>query len=393
MIDFKNVRPTYLEVDLDTLLYNLKLLKEKIGEDVELMATVKGDFYGLGIRETWKLLDENGADSYSVATLNEAIELRKLGTKKDILILGYTSPRQFPLLLEYDIMPAMYDLDAAKALSDLSVKEGKKARIHIKVDTGMTRIGFDTSEESMDKVAEIFNLEGITIDGIFSHFTSSEELDKTKSHEQAKMFHGFLKGLDERNVNYGKKHLANSAAVIDLPEYNEDIIRNGYNLTGMHDDTVHIERLPIKLVSQFKTEIARVRKVPKGTGVSYNSKYVTEEDDQVIATLPVGYSDGYKRALTGKAEVLVNGKRAKIVGSICMDQMMIDVTGIDCKAGDEVILFGHVENAPTTAELAAILNTGNIDIHTTVARRVPRVYLKDGKAVAMTDYLMDVADK
>ncbi|NLW42679.1 MAG: alanine racemase, partial [Tissierellia bacterium] len=153
------------------------------------------------------------------------------------------------------------------------------------------------------------------------------------------------------------------------------------------------ERLPIKLVSQFKTEIARVRKVPKGTGVSYNSKYVTEEDDQVIATLPVGYSDGYKRALTGKAEVLVNGKRAKIVGSICMDQMMIDVTGIDCKAGDEVILFGHVENAPTTAELAAILNTGNIDIHTTVARRVPRVYLKDGKAVAMTDYLMDVADK
>lgn len=389
MIDFKNVRPTYLEVDIDAILYNLKLLKEKIGDDVELMATVKGDFYGLGIRETWKYLDDNGADSYSVATLNEGIELRKLGTKKDILVLGYTSPRQYPLLLEYDIMPAMFDLEDAKKLSELAIAAGKNAKIHIKVDTGMTRIGFDTSEESMDKVAEISKLEGIVIDGIFSHFTSSEEIDKTKSHEQAKMFYGFIEGLDKREANYGKKHLANSAAVIDLPEYNEDIIRNGYNLTGMHDDTVHIDRLPIKLVSQFKTEIARVRKVPKGTGVSYNSSYVTEKEGQVIATLPVGYSDGYKRALTGKADVLVNGKRARIVGSICMDQMMIDVTDIDCKAGDEIILFGHVENAPTTAELAALLNTGNIDIHSTVGRRVPRVYIKDGKAVAMTDYLMD----
>ncbi|MFB0971785.1 MAG: alanine racemase [Neofamilia sp.] len=389
MIDFKNVRPTYLEVDIDAILYNLKLLKEKIGDDVELMATVKGDFYGLGIRETWKYLDDNGADSYSVATLNEGIELRKLGTKKDILVLGYTSPRQYPLLLEYDIMPAMFDLEDAKKLSELAIAAGKNAKIHIKVDTGMTRIGFDTSEESMDKVAEISKLEGIVIDGIFSHFTSSEEIDKTKSHEQAKMFYGFIEGLDKREANYGKKHLANSAAVIDLPEYNEDIIRNGYNLTGMHDDTVHIERLPIKLVSQFKTEIARVRKVPKGTGVSYNSSYVTEKEGQVIATLPVGYSDGYKRALTGKADVLVNGKRARIVGSICMDQMMIDVTDIDCKAGDEIILFGHVENAPTTAELAALLNTGNIDIHSTVGRRVPRVYIKDGKAVAMQDYLID----
>lgn len=389
MIDFKNVRPTYLEVDIDAILYNLKLLKEKIGDDVELMATVKGDFYGLGIRETWKYLDDNGADSYSVATLNEGIELRKLGTKKDILVLGYTSQRQYPLLLEYDIMPAMFDLEDAKKLSELAIAAGKNAKIHIKVDTGMTRIGFDTSEESMDKVAEISKLEGIVIDGIFSHFTSSEEIDKTKSHEQAKMFYGFIEGLDKREANYGKKHLANSAAVIDLPEYNEDIIRNGYNLTGMHDDTVHIDRLPIKLVSQFKTEIARVRKVPKGTGVSYNSSYVTEKEGQVIATLPVGYSDGYKRALTGKADVLVNGKRARIVGSICMDQMMIDVTDIDCKAGDEIILFGHVENAPTTAELAALLNTGNIDIHSTVGRRVPRVYIKDGKAVAMQDYLID----
>ncbi len=389
MINFSDVRPTYLEVDIDAILYNLKLLREKIGDDVELMATVKGDFYGLGIRETWKYLDENGVDSYCVATMNEAIELRKLGTKKDILILGYTSPRQYKHLVEYDIMPAMYDVDDAKKLSDMAMEAGKKAKIHIKVDTGMTRIGFDISEESANKVAEISKMEGIIIDGIFSHFTSSEEIDKTKTHEQAKMFYEFIKKLEDLGVDYGKKHLANSAAVIDLPEYNEDIIRNGYNLTGMHDSTVKIENLPIKLVSQLKTEIARVRKVPKGTGVSYNSKYVTQEEGEVIATLPVGYADGYKRKLTGVGEVLINGKRAKIRGSICMDQMMVDVTDIDCKAGDEVILFGYEENAPTTAELAELLDTGNIDIHSTLTRRVPKVYIKDGEAVAMTDYLMD----
>lgn len=390
MVDFKDIRPTYLEVDIDAILYNLKLLREKIGPNVELMATVKGDFYGLGLRETWKYLDENGVDSYCVATMNEAIELRKLGTKKDILILGYTSPRQYPLLLDYDIMPAMYDLEDAKKLSQLALEADKKTKIHIKVDTGMTRIGFDTSEESMDKVGEIAKLEGLKIDGIFTHFTASEEIDKTKSHKQAEMFYAFIKGLDARGVNYGKKHMANSAAVIDLPEYNEDLIRNGYNLTGMYDNTVKIENLPIKPVSQFKTEIARVRKVPKGTGISYGSVYVTEKDDQVIATLPVGYSDGYKRGLSKVGgEVSVNGKRAKIRGTICMDQMMVDVTGIDCKAGDEVILFGYEENAPTTDELAELMETGNIDIHTTVARRVPRVYLKDGKPIAYTDYLMD----
>ncbi len=389
MINFKELRPTYLEVDIDAILYNLKLLRERIGDDVELMATVKGDFYGLGIRETWKYLDENGVDSYCVATMNEAVELRKLGTKKDILILGYTSPRQYSLLLEYDIMPAMFDLDDAKKLSEMAISAGKKAKIHIKVDTGMTRIGFDLSEESMDKVAEISKLEGIVIDGIFSHFTSSEETDKTKSHMQAKMFHEFLQGLEKRDVDYGKRHLANSAAVIDLPEYNEDIIRNGYNLTGMHDSTVKIENLPVKLVSQLKTEIGRVRKVPKGTGISYNSKYITQEEGEVIATLPVGYADGYKRALSNLGEVLINGKRAKIRGSICMDQMMVDVTDIDCKAGDEAILFGYVENAPTTAELAGLLGTGNIDIHSTLTRRVPRVYIKDGEVVAVTDYLMD----
>lgn len=389
MLNLKETRPTYLEVNLDNLLYNLKLLREQIGDDVELMATVKGDFYGIGLRGTWKVLDENGADSYCVATLNEAVELRQMGTRKDILILGYTSPGEYERLIEYEIMPTMYDVEDAKTLSELSKKHNKITPIHIKVDTGMTRIGFDTSDESVDKVKEISEMENLKIAGIFSHFSNSEDPDKSNAHRQAREYHDFCKRVEEKGVDLGKKHLANSAAVIDLPEYHEDLIRNGYSLTGMYDDTVKIERMPIKLTAKLKSEISRVRTVPKGTGVGYGSTFVTEKEETTIATIPIGYCDGYKRALGNNGEVLINGQRAKVRGTICMDQMMVEVTGIDCKAGDEVVLFGYEGNEPSVFEVAKTAGTNNIDIYCSVSRRVPRVYIKDGEVVDIVDYLRD----
>lgn len=389
MLNLEAIRPSYMEVDIDKILYNMKLLKERLGKETKLMAIVKGDFYGLGIKGTLKYLEE-GADSYGVAMLSEAIELRRLGTNKDILILGYTPPYQYKYLLEYEIIPTMYDLNEAKELSELALKEGKKAKIHIKVDTGMTRLGFDTSDESVDIVEEISKLEGIEIDGIFSHFTSSEEIDKEKTHIQGKMFFDFCDKLESRGVKLGDKHISNSGAVIDLPEYKSDLVRNGYNLTGLYDPTIHYENLPIKLTCRLRSIIARVRTVPKGTGVGYNTTFVTEKEETKIATIPLGYTDGYKKLLSNKGEVLINGKRAPIRGSICMDQFMVEVTDIDCKVGDEVVLFGYKEeNGPTILEISELLNTGNIDIISTISRRIPRVYKKDGEIVDIVDYILD----
>lgn len=388
MTNLKEIRPTYMEVNLDHLEYNMNLLREQIGDDVELMATVKGDFYGLGVRGTWKLL-EKGVDSYCVATLNEAIELRRYGTRKDILILGYTAPGEYHRLVDYEIMPTMYDVDDAKTLSKIAKEHNKVVDIHIKIDTGMTRIGFDISDESVDKVKEISEMENLRIAGIFSHFSNSEDLDKSNAHRQASEFHDFCKRAEAKGVELGKKHLCNSAAVIDLPEYHDDLIRNGYSLTGMYDETVKIERMPIKLTAKLKSEISRVRTVPKGTGVGYGSTFVTEKESTTIATIPIGYCDGYKRSLANIGEVLINGKRAPVRGLICMDQMMVEVTDIDCKAGDEVILFGYEGDEPSVFEVAKTAKTNNIDIYCSVSKRVPRVYIKDGEVVEIVDYLFD----
>lgn len=389
MYNLEAIRPTYLEVDIDRILHNIKITKERIGKDCELMAIVKGDFYGLGIKGTFKYLEEGGIDNYGVAMLSEALELRKLGTKKDILILGYTPPYQYDYLIDEDIIPTIYDLEEAKTLSELALEKNKKARIHIKVDTGMHRIGFDTSDKSVEIVEEISKLEGIQIDGIFSHFTASEEIEKEKSHNEAKLFTDFCKKLEEKGVKLGKKHMSNSGAVIDMPEYTFDLVRNGYNLTGLYDPTIKHENLPVVLTCRLKTTIARVKTIDSGEGIGYNSTFTTEKETK-IATLPIGYTDGYKKQLSNIGEVLVNGKRAKIRGTICMDQMMVDVTNIDCKVGDEAIVYGYEEeNAPTILEVSQLLKTGNIDIISTIARRVPRVYIKDGKVVDVVDYLLD----
>ena len=388
MYNVKEVRPTHLEVHIDRIIHNVKATKERVGES-KLIATVKGDMYGLGIRETLKYIEDSGADMYAVATLEEAIELRRIGTKKEVMVLGYTSPTQYGRALEFDITLTVFDLEDTKYLNKLASEQEGIAKVHIKVDTGMTRIGFDTSDGSVDDVESISKLNNVSIKGIFSHFTSADDIDKTTTHKQAELFFDFVERLEEKNIDLGLKHLSNTGATIDLPEYILDAVRVGYAFTGLYDDTVQIENMPLKPTVQLVSELSRVHTVESGTGIGYGGAYITHKDKTDIATIPIGYADGLKRQLSQKGSVLINGKRAPIRGNLCMDQMMVESTGIDCKAGDRVVLFGFEENAPTIKELAKLIGTNYIDIISGHIRRVPIVYYLNGEVVAITDYLED----
>lgn len=383
-------RPAWLEVDLDNLIYNTRLFKEIIGEDVKLIATIKGNLYGAGVEHTARIIQENGADEFAVATLSEAIELRKFGITKPILILGYTPHNQYKYLFEYDITPNIYDLEDAKSLSEVAESLGKKKKIHVKLDTGMTRVGLDCSDESVDKVCEIAKLPGLELEGLFTHFTSSEEKDKSKTFTQAEKFVDFYDRVKAKGVEIPVRHLSNSAATIELPQLENQAVRVGYSIAGYYSGLeIDHTRAELKPIMQLKAKIVRVQEVPKGTTVGYNCTYTVENENAKIATLPIGYADGYKRAFSNLATVLVNGKRAPIRGLICMDQMMIDVSDIDCKVGDEVTLFGYQYNAPTVYEICELANCSDVDLVCGIARRVPRVYLKNKEIVAVQDYLLD----
>lgn len=382
----KNFRPAYLEVNVDQVIENAKLIKRYIGENVKFCAVAKGNMYGLGIKGLVKYIDEY-AYMFAVACLSEAIELRKLGVDKNILILGYTPEYQFSELIEYDIMPAIYSLDEARKLDDMAREAGKIQNIHIKLDTGMIRLGFAPTEESKLEIIEISKLKNLKIDGIFSHFTSAEEIDETITCEQYRIFKEFNDDLISRGVDLGIKHIANSAGTSDFKEFHEDMVRGGYYISGMWDETANRETIPVKPVAQMKAKIVRIREVPEGTPIGYNHSYVTDRTTKV-ATLPIGYSDGLPRGIRD-GHVSINGKKAKVLGSLCMDQMMVDVTDIDCKVLDEAIIYGYEAEAMVINDLANLCGTNNIDIISNTSRRIPRVYIKDGKIIEVVDEVLE----
>lgn len=388
MVDFMDIRPAYFEVDIDRVLYNIDLVRKRVGKNVKIMVPVKGDFYGLGVRGLVPYVDDF-VDYYALATVSEAIEIRRLGSKKEMLILSYTPRNQYKYLLDYNIMPAIFSYEDAKVLSDLALEREKIAKIHIKLDTGMTRIGFEINDKSIEDIEKISKLEGVKIDGIFTHFTSSEEIDKTKSYRQGEIYKEFCDKLKSRGVGFGKCHMSNSGAVVNLPQFDYDIVRAGSSIMGLMEKTSNNANLPVLPTCQLISKIVRIREANKGTTVGYNCTYTVEEDKTKIATIAVGYADGMKCQLSNGGKVLINDKLATIRGKICMDQFMVDVTDIDCEVGDSVIVFGYEGKAPTIADLSELVGTGNIDIISSIARRVPRVYKKDGKIVKVIDYLLD----
>lgn len=378
----KIMRPVWAEIDLDILANNMRNIK-KLAGDKEVMAVVKADAYGHGALDVAPCLLENGASRLAVAMLTEAVELRNNNITAPIMILGYTPLYLGEELINYDIEQTIYDLDYAKELSALAISLNKKAKVHIALDTGMGRIGFLPTDESFNAIGEICSLDGLDVIGIFTHFSSSDEKDKDYTQYQFNQIYDFIDKLESEGINIPLKHASNSAAIIDLPNTYLDAVRAGIILYGYYpSNEVQKEKLSIKPALTLKARIAHVKELESGMYISYNRTFKTSRKSK-IATIPIGYADGYIRTLKHEAKVIVNGQLAPIVGNICMDQFMIDVTDIDdVKSGDEVILLGESNGIKFNADdLAKCMNSINYEVLCLLKKRVPRAYIKNGKII------------
>lgn len=385
----KLLRPVYAEINLDAIAYNIKNIKA-LAKGKEVIAVVKADCYGHGALDVVPTLLENGASRLAVAVLTEGIELRNNNITAPIMILGYTPLHLGEELIKYDIEQTIYDLDYAKELSNIAISLNKKAKIHIALDTGMGRIGFLPNKNSLEDVARICSLDGLDVIGIFTHFSTSDEKNKEYTYEQFNKFTDFTSELSKLGIEIPMKHVSNSGAIMDMPETYLDAVRAGIILYGYYpSNEVKKENLSLKPALTLKACITRVQEMDKDMYISYGRTFKTNRKS-LIATLPIGYADGYSRLFAKNAKVIINGKFAPIVGRICMDQCMIDVTDISCdvKVGDEVILLGEQDGLKFNADdIAEIMGTINYEILCMLKYRVPRVYTKNGEIVKVHNYL------
>ena len=386
-MDF-NIRPVWAEIDLDAIKQNINEIK-KLTKDKDIIAVVKADGYGHGAVDIAPIMIESGVDKFAVAVITEAIELRKNNINLPIIILGYTPIEFAKELLYQDIEQTVTSLEYAKALNDIAKQGMMKIPIHIAIDTGMGRIGFLPNENSIKEIKEISELENLEIVGIFSHFSTADETCKEYSNYQKENFIKVIDRLEELKIHIKQKHIFNSAAIMDFDFERFDAVRPGVILYGYYpSDEVMKNKLKLKPALTLKSNVVHVKTLPKGKYISYGRNYVTEKES-IIATLPIGYADGYTRMLTNKAKVIVNGKLAPIVGNICMDQCMIDVTHIpNIKVGDEVILIGEDgENKFNADDIAKLLGTINYEVLCMISKRVPRVYKLNGEKIKTRNYI------
>ncbi|MBU3142545.1 alanine racemase [Clostridium sp. CF012] len=385
---FRHLRPVWAEVDLDKLAYNMREIR-RVARSASIIAVVKADAYGHGAIDVAPVLLQNGANRLAVAVISEAVELRRSGIECPIMILGFTPPNLIDNLLKYNIEQAVYSYEFAKELSKMAKNKNKIARIHIVVDTGMGRLGYLPNDDSVEEVYNISKLPNIIVEGMFCHFSSADEKDKAYTYSQVNKYNYFYEKLKEKKVNIYMRHMANSAAIIDLPETHYEAVRPGIILYGYYpSEEVNKENINLKPVMTLKTNVVHIKTMPPGEYVSYGRKFKTERES-IIATLPVGYADGYTRLLYQKGKVIIKGSFAPVIGRICMDQCMIDVTDIPgVKIGDEVILMGEDEKNKFTADtIAELIGTINYEIVCMVGKRVPRVYIKDNKVVKIRNYV------
>lgn len=377
-------------MDLDALSHNMREIRRLSDKDALVTAVIKADGYGHGAKKIAQTLLDNGADRFAVAVLDEGIELRKAGFEVPILILGFTDEERSEEIISYNLEQAVYSWDLAEEISKEAVRQKKIAKIHIKVDTGMGRIGLKPDKDSVQLIKKISRLPNIVIEGIFTHFAVADTLDKAYTEGQFEKFRWICQELEKENVRINLKHCGNSATIIDLPGMHLNMVRAGIILYGLKpSDEVMLDKIELKQVMSLKVRISHVKEIEAGQSVSYGRKFIASKRSK-IASLPIGYADGFTRMLSGKAEALVKGCRVPVVGRICMDQCMIDVTGIeDVKVGDEVVLFGKQgEGFISIDELAEKLDTINYEIVCMIGKRVPRVYIKNGKVVDVHNYLI-----
>ena len=376
----------WAKIDLDAVTFNIESIKQRINKDTKIIAVIKADGYGHGAVPIAKLLEgDTGVWGYAVATAQEAMELRANGLKKPTLILAYTFPSAYEELIQNDIQLTVFTLEMASALSDAAVKAGKICKIHIKLDTGMTRIGLLPVDDSIALIRQISELENIEIEGIFTHFARADEKDRTKASAQLKQFQDFIRQLEETTgIKIPLKHCSNSAGIVWLPEANMDAVRAGIILYGLWPsaDVKEGGEIALRPALCLKSRVVYVKTVPKGQEISYGGTYTTNRQTRV-ATVCIGYGDGYPRSLSNKGYVLINGQRAPILGRVCMDQFMVDITDIEgtVQTGTEVTLIGRDRDEEITMEdLGALSERFNYELACDLGKRIPRVYSREQRA-------------
>lgn len=369
----------YAKVDLDAIVSNMKNMKAHVNGDTRMMGVIKADGYGHGSIPVAKALEKlEGMYGFAVATAEEAFELRENNIKLPILILGYTFPDSYAKLIEWDISVTVFRIDTVELLAKEAVKQHKKAKVHIKVDTGMGRIGILPDEEGLDFVRRTAKTEGIDIEGIFTHFSRADEADKTTALQQLKLFKQFTEEVENTlGVKGFLRHCSNSAGILEIPEADMDVVRAGISLYGLAPSKeVDMSRIPLRPAMSLYSTIIYIKWLPAGSPISYGGTYVTDKRRR-IATIPIGYGDGYPRMLSGKGQVLIRGQKAPIVGRICMDQFMVDVTDIpEAQEGDTVTLMGRDGEEEISAQmLGALSGRFHYELVCMFNKRIPRVYI------------------
>ena len=369
-------------VSLDAIAHNFEEMKKNIADGTKIVAVIKADGYGHGAEAIARLIE--GYEyiwGFAAATAEEAIQLKNAGVKKPVLILGLVFEEYFQELIQKEVRMTVCDYDMAKALSEEAVRQGRQVHIHIGLDTGMSRIGFADKPESVEEIKRIAALSNIEIEGMFTHFARADETDKSPAEDQLKRYLAFVELLDKAGVQIPLKHCSNSAGIIRMPEANLNMVRAGITIYGIYP-SAEVERDIVKLLPamELKSHVAFVKDLPAGTAISYGGTFASETDLRV-ATIPVGYADGYPRTLSNKGWVLIHGQKAPILGRICMDQFMVDVTHIaDVKHGDEVTLIGRDgDECIYIDELGDLSGRFSYEFACEISKRVPRIYIKDGR--------------
>lgn len=391
MISFLNTRSVWAVINLDNLIHNINEIKKNINDNAKIYGVIKADGYGHGAIMIARTILANGVDKLAVATLSEAIELRKNNIKAPILILGYTPAFQAKEIITHNLTQTVLSFEQAEALSYSAESLRQTAKIHVKIDTGMSRLGFSADKKSVEKILKISKLPYIEIEGIFSHFAMADAEDKTYTVKQCNIFKDFVNELEANGLDIPIKHISNSAAILDLPDYDFDMVRAGILMYGLYpSDNGDRERLNLKPVMELKATISQIRKLEAGNGISYGHSFITERESR-IGIIPIGYADGYSRLLSNKVYVGYKGKRIPVVGNICMDQCMIDLTDIDnIEVGDEVYLFGDGSHGePRVEEIADFIGTINYEVVCILSKRVPRAYIKNNEVIHIRDYLLE----
>ncbi len=389
-IHMKKYQRVCAEIDLDAVCYNMEQMHRNLSEKTKIIGVIKTDGYGHGAVPIGRELEQmDYVSGYAVATAEEAVILRKAGLQKPILILGYTFSYCYEELINYDIRPAVFREDMVAELAECAVRMGRTAKVHIKVDTGMSRIGIRPDKTGMAFVEKVLHTKGIELEGIFTHFARADETDKSSARMQLARMKKFVSDVEEQlGFHIPVKHCSNSAGIVELPEANMDAVRAGITIYGLWPSAeVSRNIVDLKPVLSLKSHVVYIKETDAGVPVSYGGTYVTPKKMR-IATIPVGYGDGYPRSLSNKGYVLIRGRKAPIIGRVCMDQFMVSVDDIpDASEGDEVTLIGtDGAHCITMEELGDISGRFNYEFACGLGKRIPRVYIKNRQVTESKDY-------